>query len=88
MDNYELTYPFRPEALSQLAYFFADHSITPYALNAVRWHTRLTKLVDEWKAAAQESAPRELRLEDAERAGWRILDSRSGSSVVHQWRGR
>ncbi len=84
MDNYELTYPFGPEALSQLAYFFADHNMSPYALGAIQWHARLTKLVDEWKAAWQDGAPRELRLEGAETTGWRIVDSRSGESVVHQ----
>jgi hypothetical protein len=84
MDNYALTYPFGPEALSQLAYFFADHSIAPYTLSAVRWHAPLTKLIDEWKAAWQDAKPRELRLEGSETTGWRIRDSRSGKSVVHQ----
>lgn len=84
MDNYALTYPFSPEALSQLAYFFADHSIAPYTLNAVRWHTQLNKLVDEWKETWQEATPRELRLEGSDTTGWYIRDSRSGTSVVHQ----
>ena len=84
MDNYPLTYPFGPEALSQLAYFFADHNIAPYTLNAVRWHAPLTKLIDEWKATWQEAKPYELRLEGSETTGWLIRDSRSGKSVVHQ----
>jgi ribosomal peptide maturation radical SAM protein 1 len=85
MDNYALTYPFSPEALSQLAYFFADHTIAPYTLNAVRWHGQLSKLVDDWKAAWPEAKqPPELRLEGSETTGWRIRDSRSGKPVVHQ----
>jgi ribosomal peptide maturation radical SAM protein 1 len=84
MDNYELTYPFAPEALSQLAYFFADHNIAPYTLNAVQWHGQLSELIDKWKAAREEAEPHELRLEGSETTGWRIRDSRSGKSVVHQ----
>jgi ribosomal peptide maturation radical SAM protein 1 len=84
LDYYALIYPFGPEALKQLAYFFADHKIAPYTLNAVRWHGRLTKLIDEWKAARQEAEPRVLRLDGSETAGWSIRDSRSGKSVVHQ----
>jgi len=85
MDNYALTYPFRPEALSQLAYFFADHKLAPYTLNAVQWHGQLSNLVDEWIAVWQQDAkPYELRLEGSETAGWCIRDTRSGKSVVHQ----
>lgn len=85
MDNYALTYPFSPEALSELAYFFADHAMAPYTLNAVRRLGQLTKLVDDWKAAWTEAEqPSELRLEGSETTGWRIRDSRSGKPVIHQ----
>lgn len=85
MDNYALTYPFSPAALSQLAYFFADHAIAPYTLNAVQWHGQLSKLVDDWKAAwAEAKQPHELRLQGSETTGWSIRDSRSGKPVVHQ----
>src|SRR6185437_9496494 len=85
MDNYALTYPFSPAALSQLAYFFADHAIAPYTLNAVQWHGQLSKLVDDWKAAwAEAEQPHELRLQGSETTGWSIRDSRSGKHVVHQ----
>lgn len=83
-DNYALTYPFEAGALAQLAYFFADHSIAPYTLNAVRWHGELNKLVDDWKQAWQGAEPRELRLEGSDAAGWCIRDSRSGTSVAHR----
>jgi len=84
MDNYALTYPFGPEELNQLAYFFSDHNLSPYTLNAVQWHGQLSKLVDEWKAAWQEDKQGELRLEGSETTGWRIRDSRPGKSAVHQ----
>jgi len=84
MDNYALTYPFGADALSDLAYFFADHNIAPYALNAIQWHGRLTELVDKWIATWHGAEPRELRLEGSETTGWRIMDSRSGKSVVFQ----
>jgi ribosomal peptide maturation radical SAM protein 1 len=84
MDNYALTYPFGPEALTQLAYFFSDHNLSPYTLNAVKWHGQLSKLVDDWKAAWSDTRQYELRLEGSEAAGWRIRDSRSGTPVIHQ----
>lgn len=85
-DNYALTYPFEPEALTQLAYFFADHNYAPYTLTAIRWHEKLAALIEEWKQARQEAAaePRELCLEGSDAAGWRVRDSRSGKSVVHE----
>lgn len=83
MDNYALTYPFSPEALTQLAYFFSDHNLAPYTLNAVQRHGHLSGLVDDWKAAWQAGEPRELRLEGSDAAGWQIRDSRSGTLVVH-----
>jgi ribosomal peptide maturation radical SAM protein 1 len=85
MDNYALTYPFGSAALRQLAYFFADHNMAPFTLNAVQWHARLSKLVEDWKAAWPEPGPRhELRLEGSDAAGWRIRDTRSGRPVLHQ----
>jgi ribosomal peptide maturation radical SAM protein 1 len=83
MDNYALTYPFGPGSLSDLAYFFADHNIAPYALNAIQWHGQLTELVDEWIAVWRGAEPRVLRLEGPDATGWSIRDSRSGRSVVY-----
>ncbi|WP_460395570.1 RiPP maturation radical SAM C-methyltransferase [Actinophytocola sediminis] len=85
MDFYPLTYPFPADALEQLAYFFADHNLAPYMLNAVRWHDRLRGLVSDWRDAwyGDRPVPRELRLSGSDEAGWAVRDSRDGRAAVH-----
>jgi ribosomal peptide maturation radical SAM protein 1 len=83
MDYYPLTYPFPPEALADLAYFFADHSLAPYMLNALEWHDRLRVLVATWRRAWSEGAKRpELRLVGSSADGWQIRDSRWGEVTI------
>jgi magnesium-protoporphyrin IX monomethyl ester (oxidative) cyclase len=84
MDHYELIYPFGPESLTEMAYFFTDRNLAPYTLNAIKWHDRLNQMIRDWQAAWASGKPqRELRLDGSELTGWRILDSRSGTPVSH-----
>ncbi|ONF73756.1 RiPP maturation radical SAM C-methyltransferase [Amycolatopsis keratiniphila] len=84
MDFYGLTYPFGPEALEELAYFFADHNLGQYMQNALTWHERLRELVAGWNAAWAGDGPRpELRLVTADTGGFAVRDSRSGVPVEH-----
>lgn len=48
MDHYELVYPFPAESLANLAYFFTDDTIAPYALSAGEWLAPLNELIGEW----------------------------------------
>jgi ribosomal peptide maturation radical SAM protein 1 len=83
MDYYGLIYPFPPEALDDLAYFFADHSLGSYMLNALDWHDRLRDRVAAWRDAWSENAERpELRLVGSAVDGWQIRDSRWGELTV------
>jgi magnesium-protoporphyrin IX monomethyl ester (oxidative) cyclase len=84
MDHYELIYPFGPESLTEMAYFFTDRNLAPYTLNAIKWYDRLNQLIRDWQASWALGKPqRELRLDGSELTGWRILDSRSGTPVSH-----
>ncbi|HEX8904057.1 MAG TPA: RiPP maturation radical SAM C-methyltransferase, partial [Longimicrobiaceae bacterium] len=50
LDWYELTYPWPPEALENLAYYFSDHEYgAEYAMNAARMLRPLREQVDRWK---------------------------------------
>ncbi|MFD8992130.1 RiPP maturation radical SAM C-methyltransferase [Streptomyces goshikiensis] len=85
MDHYPLIYPFSPESLDELAYFFADHSLAPYMINAISKNDALSELVRGWRKAWFESGgPHgELTLAGSTAEGWEIRDSRSGSPAVH-----
>ncbi|MGW1951384.1 RiPP maturation radical SAM C-methyltransferase [Streptomyces sp. NPDC001920] len=86
VDYYALTYPFGAEALSDLAYFFADQNLAPYTLNAVEWHDQLSRLVIEWRDAwyGEPEAPRrELCLVTTDDGRLAVRDSRSGVLSVH-----
>jgi magnesium-protoporphyrin IX monomethyl ester (oxidative) cyclase len=80
MDYYELIYPFEPEALERIAYFFADHSLSPYQIASAEHHDALRALVAAWREAwggGTKTPERDLRLVEAA-DGWEILDSRDG----------
>jgi ribosomal peptide maturation radical SAM protein 1 len=79
LDWYALTYPFPPEALASLAYYFSDHNYAaPYAVNAARMVAKLREKVDRWHALWKADAPPQLRLEKRHGETY-VVDSRSGS---------
>jgi len=83
VDWYGMAYPFPPEALDNLAYYFSDHNYgATYAANAARMVGRLREKVDRWKALWNGAARPELKL--VERGGVaHVFDSRGGSAVEH-----
>lgn len=49
MDFYSFAYPFSADALAELAYFFQDHNISSYAVNAAMWFRPLNESIKQWK---------------------------------------
>ncbi|MFE9426971.1 RiPP maturation radical SAM C-methyltransferase [Kitasatospora sp. NPDC006697] len=84
VDYYALTYPFEQADLAELAYFFADHNIAPYMLDAIEWHDQLSSLVAGWREAwyEQGASRPQLRLAEDGPDGPRVLDSRAGGEPV------
>jgi magnesium-protoporphyrin IX monomethyl ester (oxidative) cyclase len=83
VDWYALTYPFPPEALENLAYYFADHDYAaPYAFNVARMLGKLRAAVDRWIARWEEGPPPELRLDRRGDTAY-VFDSRSGAPVEY-----
>ncbi|HYH79785.1 MAG TPA: RiPP maturation radical SAM C-methyltransferase, partial [Longimicrobium sp.] len=83
LDWYELTYPYPPGALANLAYYFSDHNYAaPYAMNAARMVLQLREKVERWKALWKGGPTPELRL--TERGGTAyVFDSRSGAAAEY-----
>ncbi|HZF13327.1 MAG TPA: RiPP maturation radical SAM C-methyltransferase [Thermoanaerobaculia bacterium] len=83
LDFYAKTYPFPPESLANLAYYFADRNVTaPYFVDAALWITRLRKAVAAWRDPWMAGAPPVLCFDPLE--GTTIRDTRSGRPVLHQ----
>ncbi len=82
LDFYPQVYPFAPESLARLAYYFTDRNVkAPYFLAMARWIGRLYKVQGAWARAWDGGHPPVLCFE---RPGGRtVRDSRSGSTVVH-----
>ncbi|HEX4498728.1 MAG TPA: RiPP maturation radical SAM C-methyltransferase [Thermoanaerobaculia bacterium] len=82
LDFYPQVYPFAPESLARLAYYFTDRNVkAPYFLAMARWIGRLYKVQGAWADSWAEGRPPVLCFE---RPGGRtVRDSRSGSLVVH-----
>lgn len=78
MDFYPLVFPFEPQQLDQLAYFFTDHGAAPYALPALKWYPTLQRVVAAWQAHWENGAERP-RLELTRDADtYHIEDTRFG----------
>jgi hypothetical protein len=79
-----MTYPFAPEVLAELAYYFADANYgAQYQANVGRMVGRLREKYDRWASlwAWQEHRP---RLQLSERGGaTTVYDSRSGTAVEY-----
>lgn len=58
LDWYEMTYPFPPEALANLAYYFSDQNyLAPYAINTARMVGALRAKVGRWRELWEAGAP-------------------------------
>jgi len=83
LDFYPLVYPFDAQSLANLAYYFADRNVTaPYFLDVARWIGRLARLHAAWAEPWKAGRPPQLCLQPAGSAT--VLDTRSGSRVVHE----
>jgi magnesium-protoporphyrin IX monomethyl ester (oxidative) cyclase len=84
LDYYPMTYPFAPEVLAELAYYFADTNYrAQYQVNVGRMVGRLREKYDRWASlwARHEHRP---RLHLSERGGAAtVYDSRSGTAVEY-----
>jgi ribosomal peptide maturation radical SAM protein 1 len=83
VDHYRLTYPFPPEDLDDLAYYFQDRSLGDYMLTAALWTRKLGPLVDRWNQqwAAGDRPQLCLHRDGAEGV---VFDSRSGHVRRHR----
>lgn len=82
LDFYPMIYPFPPEALERMAYYFADQNIAaPYFLSVASWIAVLRRQQAAWTAAWLAGRPPVLCFEHP--GSTRIRDSRSGREVVH-----
>jgi ribosomal peptide maturation radical SAM protein 1 len=49
LDYYELTYPYNPQELRELAYYFRDQNLSAdYFIDMARWIDRVQRRTDEW----------------------------------------
>jgi ribosomal peptide maturation radical SAM protein 1 len=79
LDWYPLTYPFAPDVLNRMAYYFADGNYAaPYMMNVARRVGKLREAVARWTALWDDPATRpRLELREHE-GGATVFDSRSG----------
>jgi ribosomal peptide maturation radical SAM protein 1 len=87
-DFYRMIYPFAPEDLENLAYFFRDEDFkAAYITNTARWLGPLREKVAHWQARWELRdgglAP-ELTFKRDLDGGWLVYDSRSGKPVEHR----
>jgi ribosomal peptide maturation radical SAM protein 1 len=85
LEFYEMVYPFPPESIFQLAYFFSDENVfAEYAIDAGMWIGQLRERVNAWRErwpVTKTSEPPVLRFESADSTV--IVDTRSKSMVRH-----
>nr|AKA59381.1 radical SAM domain protein [uncultured bacterium AB_9] len=84
MDYYGLIYPFPETEIADIAYFFADSSLTAYQIESAKHHDALRQLVTQWQAGRLQPGgePRQLRLVETD--GFSIVDSRLDPARVHE----
>lgn len=82
LDFYPMIYPFPPEALDRMAYYFADRNLdAPYFLAVASWIALLRRQQAAWIAAWADGRPPELCFERP--GSTRIRDTRTGREVIH-----
>jgi ribosomal peptide maturation radical SAM protein 1 len=82
LDFYPLVYPFPPEALAGLAYFFENRDTDArYFLDMVTWLSRLQRALKAWRDAWAGGRAPVLAFEHA--GGTTVRDTRSGREAMH-----
>ena len=79
VDYYRLTYPFGDDALRDLAYYFADHNASAYAVAAAKWLRPVSEQIARWQACWDTGAGRPVLRVDRDGEEWMVTDSRSGT---------
>ncbi len=77
MDFYSLIYPFRPDDLGQIAYFFQDLNLSAYLSNVAAWIGPLNEHITKWRRRWDSGHPC-LNLAMGQDGRWEIHDSRFG----------
>ncbi|MER6580201.1 RiPP maturation radical SAM C-methyltransferase [Nonomuraea sp. NPDC001023] len=80
-DHYRYVYPFPEDTFTDLAYYFTDEKLGPYAAASTRWHARLSERVEEWTRAWSRRPP-SLTLERGADGQEQITDSRGGGPAT------
>ncbi|GAB6041504.1 RiPP maturation radical SAM C-methyltransferase [Endothiovibrio diazotrophicus] len=85
LDYHELIYPFAPQVIANLAYYFRDRNIdAPYQVDLAEHLGHLVEAVARWRERWESAggAPRLRLVEDD--MGWLVEDSRSGHRLEHE----
>ncbi|HYH82410.1 MAG TPA: RiPP maturation radical SAM C-methyltransferase, partial [Longimicrobium sp.] len=84
LDWYALTYPFAPEALRNVAYYFSDHNYNAgYAVNAAKMVTRLRERVGRWHEQWADPETRPQLVLNQRHGDTFVYDSRTGDGVEY-----
>lgn len=78
VDHYRLTYPFSPDALRDLAYYFADQKLSPYMISTATWVGPLRAEIERWRARWSEGTERPVLRLDRDGTDWVVTDTRRG----------
>ena len=86
-DYYELIFPFGPEVMKKLAYYFMDHNSTAdYFVATAKWVQKIREKVQMWRGHWNRdngSVPPRLFFQENGRADV-VYDSRTGEVVEHE----
>lgn len=87
VDYYPLIYPFGPESLANLAYYFSDHNFSAkYFLTMAKWIGKIRKKFEDWERLwSSQNRGSKPQLYFKQSGGRTVVhDSRSGRVVEHQ----
>jgi magnesium-protoporphyrin IX monomethyl ester (oxidative) cyclase len=87
MDFYNLTYPFSPESLANLAYYFTDHNFrAEYFTTMLKWVGKIREKIDSWTAKwTTTDGLRQPKLYFKDHGGADLIfDSRSGQALEYR----
>jgi ribosomal peptide maturation radical SAM protein 1 len=83
-DFYSMIYPFPPEELEHLAYFFRDEDFrAPYLMSTARWLGKLRERVAQWHARWGRDPKPQLVFQGPEESPW-VFDSRGAQPIEHR----